>query len=83
MLNVPTPRWRRNDLLDHAHAGALGYTDYFVTRDGAGSKRGLIQKLHWYDHTVRQPRGRVGYGTKVCAGWNELERRLAEDTYPC
>jgi len=83
VLNVPTPRWRHNDLLDHAHAGVLGYVDYFITRDGAGKKRGLIQKLHWYDQTVRVPRARLPYGHKLCASWSDLEQRIVKDTDPC
>jgi hypothetical protein len=79
-LNTATPRWSRNDFMDHIHAGALGYVDFFVTRDGLGKKRGLIQKIDWYDTEVRLPRGRAPYGVKLCRGWDDFERKLRHDS---
>lgn len=75
-LNVINPRWTTNDFMDHIHAGALGYVDLFVTRDGLGNDSGLIQKIEWYDAHVRTPRGATSYATKLCRGWNEFVTRF-------
>jgi hypothetical protein len=76
VLRVAIPRWNRNDFMDHIHAGIFGYVDLFVTRDGLGKKPGLIQKIKWFDDNIRVPRGLDRYTDRLCAGFEELERRV-------
>lgn len=75
VLNVANPKWTTNDFLDHIHGGVLGHLDLFVTRDGLGKERGLIQKIEWYDREVRVPRGCAPYEEKLCRGWGEFTKR--------
>jgi len=63
------PRELKNDFFDFLHAGVLPHIDIFVTRD-----EGFVERLKWYDATVREPQKLSPYTEKVCSNWTEFDK---------